>query len=94
MRDAVESEEQYCRKNSVCFSVDEDIVGDAFADARGQALLQACIAWNFLDQSKRYRIKLPATAESCPDYKVAEGELVDGSPGSDSGSESNECGDE
>ena len=75
-------------------SVDAELVGDSFAKARGKAFINSCNVWNALDNPLRYRIKLPATAESCPYYNVA-GELGgDPSAGSDSGSESNECNDE
>ena len=91
---ATVSTDTYCTKNKICLTVDADLFGDSFAKARGKALINACIVWNALDGSPRYRIKLPATEESCPDYNVAGEAEGDPSAGSDSGSESNECNDE
>ena len=70
------------------FKVDERVVGDDFTKARRQALLDACVTWNAIDKSARYRIKLPETKGSCPDYQLANKDMTDDSAGESSGGES------
>ena len=90
----VDSIANYCKDRPLSLSVNETATGDEFTKARGQALVDACIVWNALDKSARYRIKLPATTESCPDYQLAEKEMSDASAGESSGSDSDARSDE
>ena len=89
-----ESTAEFCRKRSLCSNVKETVTGDEFTHARDKALIDACVAWDGLDRSARYRIKLPATTQSCPDYQLAKGENADDGAGSDSGTESDARSDE
>ena len=77
-----------CKRRSLRLSINEAVIGDNFTKARGQVLIDACIAWNTLDASTKYRIKLPATTGSCPDYQLANGEVAECSAGEGSGTES------
>ena len=44
--------------------------GEDFVKQREQALYDACVAWNELDKSARYRIKLPEATEMCPTLQL------------------------
>ena len=94
LKKQVESTADFCRQRSLCLSVNETVTGDEFTKARDKALIDACIVWNALDKSARYRIKLPAATESCHNYQLAKGENADDSAGSDSGTESDARSDE
>ena len=89
-----ESVADFCRRQSMCLSVNDKVAGDAFTKARDKALIDACIVWNAIDKSKRYRIKLPATTDSCPDYQLVRGGNNDDGAVSDSGTESDAPNDE
>ena len=69
--------EEYLQSNNLCLKVKGSAVGDDFIKQRHQALLDACVAWNELDNSARYRIKLPEVTESCPSLQLAKNDESD-----------------
>ena len=52
--------QDYCVTNSLHLKVSYSIVGDEFRLAREKALIDACVAWNAIDGSKKHRISLLA----------------------------------
>ena len=72
------------------------MIGEEFTKARPKALRSACLAWNAIDNSGRYRIKLPDANGSGCSIHLAEdkSELVKDGVGSDSVSESDAESDE
>ena len=51
----------YCSTNSLNLQVSFVAVGEEFRLAREAALMDACVAWNAIDGSKKHRISLPAS---------------------------------
>ena len=60
----------FCLKNSLHLNVSYGLVGEEYRNARGKALLDACVAWNAIDGSPKHRIRLPA-AGSGPSIQLA-----------------------
>ena len=51
--------EQYCEEKNITFAVQADLEDDDYRIARQKAFLNACLAWNEIDESLRTRITLP-----------------------------------
>ena len=60
----------FCLNNSLHLNVSYGPAGEEFKKARGKALLDACVAWNHLDGSGKYWIKL-LDADSSPSIQLA-----------------------
>ena len=54
------STKDYCVTNSLHLKVSYAIVGEEFRLTREKTLIDACVAWNAIDGSKKHRISLPA----------------------------------
>ena len=68
----------FCRERSLRLDVSHGLAGEEFKKARGKALLDACLAWNHLDGTGKFRIKLP-DVESCPAIQLSHGQCdIDG----------------
>ena len=80
--------EKYLKDNNLCLKVKASAEGEEYVKLRHQALLDACVAWNELDNSARYRIKLPEATESCPSLQLAKKDESDASAEEDSEGES------
>jgi len=76
--------EKYLKDNNLCLKVKASAEGEEYVKLRHQALLDACVAWNELDNSARYRIKLPEATESCPSLQLAKKDESDVSAEEDS----------
>ena len=64
---------EFCRQKKLTSSVPPILTGEEFQKARDKALLDACVAWNALDISKKYRISIPGSTEGCPDIQLVKG---------------------
>ena len=62
--------QEYLKKNKLCMSVSPHADGDEFLKQRNEALIDACNAWNFIDKSERYRIKVHDSSSTCPAIQV------------------------
>ena len=51
--------EQYCEEKNITFAVQADLEDDDYRIAHRKAFLNACLAWNEIDESLRTRITLP-----------------------------------
>jgi hypothetical protein len=80
VRKNTEPVDVYLKENNLVLKVDMSAVGEDFDKQRQQALHDACVAWNELDKSQRYRIKLPSHTE-----EVEEDEVEHGRSGSGTG---------
>ena len=62
--------EECCGAHQLNLRVNRNLQGAEFRKECDERLIDACKAWNVLDNSKARRIKLPATGETCPHIKV------------------------
>ena len=69
VRKNTEPVDVYLHENNLVLQVKMSAVGEDFDKQRQQALHDACVAWNELDKSQKYRIKVPETTEMCPTLK-------------------------
>ena len=58
-----QKQSELCRKQPMCLDVSPGLIGEEFKKARDKALLDACLAWNQLDGTAKFRIKLPDVEE-------------------------------
>ena len=94
VRKNTEPVDVYLKENNLVLKVDMSAVGEDFDKQRQQALHDACVAWNELDKSQRYRIKLPETTEMCPTLKLPYKDDSDVSGNESSGEEDDADADE
>ena len=88
MKKETESIDKFCKRNSLSLCVKPTITGEDFTKARDKALLTACLVWNAIDKSGRYRIKLPDAAGSGCDIQLAKAQAENANDGAGSDSES------
>jgi len=94
VRQNTEAVDVYIKENNLVLKVNMAAVGEDFDKQRQQALHDACVAWNELDNSARYRIKLPETTEMCPTLKLPYKDDSDVSGNESSGEEDDADADE
>ena len=94
VRKNTEPVDVYLKENNLVLKVNMSAVGEDFDKQRQQALHDACVAWNELDKSARYRIKLPETTEMCPTLKLPYKDDSDVSGNESSGEEDDADADE
>ena len=87
VRKNTEPVDQYLKENNMVLKVNSSAAGEDFAKQRQQALYDACVAWNELDKSSRYRIKLPEATEMCPTLTLPNKDDSEGSGAESSGEE-------
>ena len=79
------TEKEYCDKNNLNLRVSQTVAGKDFKQAMEVALMDACVAWNEIDGSKKHRISLfasgigPNAIELAKGRQVAIGVVVGGS---------------
>ena len=52
------ADEKYCTEKNITFQVQADLEDGEYMIARQKAFVNACIAWNAIDKSRRKRIRL------------------------------------
>ena len=52
------ADEKYCTEKNITFQVQADLEDGEYMIARQKAFVNACIAWNAIDKSKRKKIRL------------------------------------
>ena len=78
------SVKEYLEKHKLWVKVPIAAVGDEFVKQRNEALINACVVWNAIDKSDKYRIKVTESKDSCPvimvkDLDVSEDEQSEAS---------------